>query len=370
MKKVFDRTADLLSGPASCQVVVPHEDGMVDLSMGEIQFPADPEVEALLLEGVGRAATKYCDPFGTKSLKQEYVRFLASLGISNVTPENVLITAGGREAGWLTVMGLVDNEWTVVAPSPGWGPYRLWAKALGASITEYHPAELADPETFCQKNFKSRGQTLLIVNCPNNPTGLEIGQAVLDRLVDGAIENGATILSDEVYRAFSSTSSLSALKNKGCSEQLLVIDSTSKWIGLAGLRVGFLVGSPDFIRRAGLFRLSYAACASLACQTIALNALRSPRCRSWIDSAVQRTKSRLNHCIRVLADSKINIESSGGIYVWLHSSSAARLDACCKVKPGEAFGYPHHIRLCPVNLKSGLLSNYLLPPPDGAKNDR
>jgi histidinol-phosphate aminotransferase len=92
-----------------------------------------------------------------------------------------------------------------------------------------------------------RTRIVLVCN-PNNPTGTAVRRAELDRFID-AVSPGVLVVLDEAYREFVTDPEVpDGLTTYGDRPNVVVLRTMSKAWGLAGLRVGYLVGQPDVVR--------------------------------------------------------------------------------------------------------------------------
>ncbi|MBC6422046.1 MAG: aminotransferase class I/II-fold pyridoxal phosphate-dependent enzyme [Hormoscilla sp. SP5CHS1] len=80
----------------------------------------------------------------------------------------------------------------------------MWAQALGAVIRTYDPRDKNVADVIINE-ISSYQPSVLVVNFPNNPTGAELSQMELNRIVDSAQDYQVKVISDEVYRVFAST---------------------------------------------------------------------------------------------------------------------------------------------------------------------
>jgi histidinol-phosphate aminotransferase len=156
--------------------------------------------------------------------------------------ENVI---GGNGADELIdlVMRLFRSPGELIVPTPTFAMYGFYGRLSGLAIVEAPRRESdwsLDVELI---ELLVTPQTKLICVCsPNNPTGDVVSRAELERL----LSLGPLVLLDEAYAEFAhSNHTACALEYPN----LLVTRTFSKWGGLAGLRAGYLVGSPQIIKK-------------------------------------------------------------------------------------------------------------------------
>ena len=164
----------------------------------------------------------------------------------NVDPDWVLLTNGLDEGILMAAIGHISrkrvHDAETIIPLPAFDPYPNSTAAAGATAVRVRP----DPDL----SFPTQGvidaitprTKMIFLNTPNNPTGQLIGIEDLGRISSAA--PGAVVLVDEAYIEFGGTSFLPQL---GRFSNVLVGRTFSKAYGLAGLRVGVVIGHPDVL---------------------------------------------------------------------------------------------------------------------------
>jgi len=204
--------------------------GYVNLSSNESPYGPSPKVLAALRKEL-KSLSLYPDPT-SHDLREELADFL------DVPAECVLIGNGSDEIMSLAAMAFLNEGDTVFIPTPSFPVYEIVCRLYGGV------------PRFCQMpNFEWVGRMVEEVNgCkmafvgrPNNPTG---NVPPADFLEEVARRTGILLI-DEAYIEFSDDSSLASWAVS--EENVLVLRTFSKAFGLAGLRVGYAVGSRRII---------------------------------------------------------------------------------------------------------------------------
>ena len=196
----------------------------------------DPALAREVLRAVPlRALTEYPD----------YGPFLAFLARRlTCRPENLLLTAGSDGAIKLAFEAYVDRGDEVVLPSPSFAMFGVYAALAGARVRAVPFADDLSFPTEAVLAAIGRRTKLVPIATPNNPTGTEINDGDLDRIVRRAARVGALVLVDEAYYYFTRrTHRALALRH----DNVLLTRTFSKALGLAGLRIGFACGRPGVI---------------------------------------------------------------------------------------------------------------------------
>lgn len=163
----------------------------------------------------------------------------AKLGLA---PEQVWVTNGGDEAIQMLIASLADDA-PLLLPLPSFGFYQQLAQAWGKQVRTFEPrADLSLDVDALLAELPTLPAGLLVLVRPNNPTGELLDVAVMRSLLDAATSAGHRVLLDEAYVEFCDDSLVSWLADY---QNLLILRTFSKAYGLAGLRVGYLLGGED-----------------------------------------------------------------------------------------------------------------------------
>jgi len=165
----------------------------------------------------------------------------------NVDPGQVLLTNGVDETLCLLFSTYLRPGSELIFSDPTFVMYPIFGQACGAQLVRVPAGEdFAFPAAEMLSRISPRTQVIAIAN-PNNPTGTVAAQADLLRIVEAAPE--AAVLIDEAYFEFYGKTLIQELPRH---QNLFVARTFSKAYGLAGLRLGALIGPPEqigFIRR-------------------------------------------------------------------------------------------------------------------------
>jgi aspartate/methionine/tyrosine aminotransferase len=164
------------------------------------------------------------------------------------SPNNVLVTVGAAQANWMVCSTLLEPGDEVIVVSPGYRQVWGLAKNLGCRIKE---AQLR-PEKNWQLDLDeleslatAKTKLISIVN-PNNPTGSILSPEEMRRVVAICERTGAWLHADEVYRG-TELSGGETPSFRAMYDRLICVNSLSKAYGLAGLRIGWVIASPQMI---------------------------------------------------------------------------------------------------------------------------
>lgn len=209
-------------------------------------FKTHPAVRQAMITSIdAEEFHAYAPPLGLEELR---AMIGDDLGLPADTAA-VLVTDGAVEALYNVCRTLSEPDSEFVTTDPGWKWPVLYAEASGATVIKipiYKP-ENAYRLTVGQLQAAVTAKTKIIYLVdPNNPLGVCYTADEIRAFTDIARRVGAYFLHDATYRHFADEHTLAA---RYYPERTITIYSFSKWLGLAGLRIGALVAHPDLVER-------------------------------------------------------------------------------------------------------------------------
>lgn len=224
---------------------------VTELTIGEHDIRTSPAI----LEAMNRSATGghtgYAMVPGTLSLRKSVAARIAARTGVPTTAENILITPGGQAALFAAHMAVCDPGDTAVYIDPYYATYPGTIRGAGA----VPKAIVTTPDTAFQPTSAAlqeatKGAASLLVNTPNNPTGVVYGQETLAAIAGACIANDLWLISDEVYDTqVWEGHHVSPRSLPGMEERTLVVGSMSKSHAMTGSRVGWICGPAEAISR-------------------------------------------------------------------------------------------------------------------------
>jgi histidinol-phosphate aminotransferase len=204
------------------------------LDFNENTLAPSPRVQGVLRTISADSLTKYPERGHVERIVAQH------FGLS---PEAVLLTNGVDEAIHLVCETYLEPQDEVIVVTPTFSMYALYAEMTGATVRSIQAdSTLQFPYKQVCEAIHS-GTRLIMIASPNNPTGAVVDSKLLLDLAASAPQ--AALLVDEAYYHFHGES---VLNETTTVTNLIVARTFSKAYGLAGLRIGLLVGHPDTMR--------------------------------------------------------------------------------------------------------------------------
>lgn len=256
---------------------------IISLSVGEPDFATPRHVLDAAHHALDSGQTKYTAVTGTAALKQAAaLHFQRDLGIA-AEPQDIIVTAGGKQAIFEALVASVNPGDEVIVPSPWWVSYPQMVRFAGGSVVplithakdnfRFDPADL-------EALITPRTQWLLL-NSPGNPTGavypadMLLGIAAVLRRHPQVL-----VLSDDIYAPLNYTNGGHATLAALCPDlasRILTVSGVSKSHAMTGFRIGVAHGPAWLIEAMG--RLQSNACGNPASisQAAAVAAFSGPQ---------------------------------------------------------------------------------------------
>ncbi len=221
------------------------------LNIGQPDLPT-PQKALDVLKNIDRTTLEYSPSQGYLSLRKALVNYYERYQIK-LTPDEIIITAGGSEAVLFAFMSCLDPGDEIIVSEPAYANYMSFAISAGAVI---RTVTTTIEEGFClpkvekfEELINERTKAILICN-PNNPTGYLYTQREMNQIRDLVKKYNLFLFSDEVYREFIYTGSpyISAMHLEGIEQNVVLIDSVSKRYSECGIRIGALITKNEAVR--------------------------------------------------------------------------------------------------------------------------
>lgn len=193
----------------------------------------------------------YTEALGVPALRQRIARHYAETYGVSVPPERIAITTGSSGAFLLSFLAAFDAGEGVALADPGYPAYRNILMGLdlvpvglpAESATKFQPT----PALLERASGGRESLAGLIVASPANPTGSMLAPDDLQALVAWCRGNGVRLISDEIYHGitYGNVAAATALQ---FGDEVIVVNSFSKYYSMTGWRLGWMVVPPDLLR--------------------------------------------------------------------------------------------------------------------------
>ena len=336
------------------------------LSAGEPDFDTPDFIVEATRQALRDGITRYGPAAGDPELREAVAEKLSSGNGIATSPEQVLITNGGKQAIYNLFQVLLNPGDEVLLPAPYWLSYPEMAALAGAKVKliptqaeEGFRLDLTDVEAAITPRSR-----LLVLNSPGNPTGRVMKRQELEDVAELVRRHPQLlVMSDEIYEFLLAEGeqhhSFAAIA-PDLADRCFTVNGFAKGWAMTGWRLGYLAGHQDVIKAAAALQSQSTSNVCSFAQRGALAAIQGPRdCVSAMAESYNRRRQLLTEGLKMIEGITL-VEPRGAFYAFpqLPESAGGSMDFCRRaleqaglaVVPGLAFGNDRCIRLsCAVS---------------------
>jgi aspartate/methionine/tyrosine aminotransferase len=296
---------------------------MIYLNIGEPDFTAPPAVQAAAEACLSMGRTQYTSATGLPALREKLSAWYAQRFGLDIAPERIVVTAGASAALQLICLALFERGDQVLMPDPCYPCNRHFVAAadaqavlLDAGAEQRYQPSAAQVEAAW--NPHTRG---VLLASPSNPTGTSIAPEEMKRIVDVVRARGGVTIVDEIYLGLSYEEHFghSAL---ALGDDVISVNSFSKYFGMTGWRLGWLVLPPQLVAPVEKLAQNLFICASSVAQYAAL-ACFEPDVIAEYERRRQQFRARRDYIVPALRslDLQVPVMPDGAFYAWANCAA-------------------------------------------------
>lgn len=336
-------------------------EAVVHLGAGE---PKNKAPISAILSSAAKLNTgdiKYTPTDGIPSLKKAIIKYTEENYDRVVAPENVIVSAGAKQSVFNVLYSLVNPQDEVIILAPYWVSYPEMVRMV------YGIPVIVTPE---DGSFYPRMEDILkavssytkaiIVNSPNNPSGVMYSEEFIAQIVEFCEKKGIYLIMDDIYHKLvfdgkTAPSCFKYTKKDTESTHVIVVNGVSKLYGMTGFRIGWTIASRSLVQIMGNVQGQITSCTSVILQAAAEGAL------TGLQSAIETLRLTLENNRNVMLQelssfNGVKTTKPDGTYYCLpdfraYSNSSVKLSEMLLKKalvvavPGKEFGMEGFLRL-------------------------
>ncbi len=252
---------------------------VVGFGAGEPDFPTPARIVAAAAAACGDPRNHHYTPAGgLPELKAAIVAKTRRDSGYQVTPAQVLVTNGGKQAVYEAFATLLDPGDEVLLPAPYWTTYPEAVKLAGGVPVEIMTSEDQGYRVSVDQLEAARtARTKVLLWCsPSNPTGAVASPDEVRAIGGWALEHGIWVVADEIYEhlVYGGAEHVSMpVVVPGLADTCVVINGVAKTYAMTGWRVGWLIGPVDVVKAATNLQSHATSNVSNVAQVAAVEAL-------------------------------------------------------------------------------------------------
>ena len=318
---------------------------IISFSLGEPDFETPENIKRAAKTALDRGETHYTQGSGIPELREAIAEKLKNDNNLDVSPADVLVTTGAKQAIFEAICTLIDEGDEVLLLDPAWVSYSAIVKFAGGKPVMVPVSEQEGYVPVDLQSHMTRNTKLLILNSPCNPTGAVYGKNVIKAAAEAAEDHGVFVLSDEVYEKIiygAKHHSIGSL----IPDRTITINGFSKAYAMTGWRLGYATAPAPILQGMLKIQQHSVSNATSFVQRAGVEALRGDQ--GAVRAMVVEFKKRRDIMIDGLR--KMGIECApprGAFYAFAKVSQFGNSvevtekllrDALVAVTPGSAFG--------------------------------
>ena len=226
---------------------------IISLGLGEPNFKTPDYVVEATMKALQDGFTHYSATQGWPELRKHVAEDCNKIYGSAYTMNDVIVTPGIKSAVYFSLAAILEPGDEIILISPYYVSYPAMvklaeptAKIVNVTLTKDFTLDAEKLKTAFNKNTKA-----ILINTPNNPTGMVLSKEEVELVVKLAVENDAYIISDEVYEklVYSGHKHTSFGLYQEIKDRLIICNGYSKSHAMTGWRLGYAIGAHDVIAK-------------------------------------------------------------------------------------------------------------------------
>lgn len=291
---------------------------VINLGIGSPdQAPSAATIDALATTAKDPGSHGYQNYKGIPALRKGIADFYARIYRVTINPDNEILPLMGSKEGIMHIsMAFVNEGDMVLIPDPGYPTYASVSRIVGANIQTYRMTDNAwEIDWEALEKLDLSKVKIMWINYPHMPTGKRADKKELERLVALATQHQFLLVNDNPYSMILNDDPMSILSIPGAKEVALELNSLSKSHNMAGWRIGWVAGHPDYLDAVLRVKSNMDSGMFLGLQQAAVEALRNGP--SWFDQLNALYNDRQKLAFEIL--DALGCSYSGdqaGLFVW------------------------------------------------------
>jgi aspartate/methionine/tyrosine aminotransferase len=294
---------------------------VVHMEIGEPDFASPAPIVAAGIEALRAGETHYTPAAGLPALREAIAAHYRTRFGVHVPARRILVTPGASGALQLIAAALVDPGSRVLMTDPGYPCNRNFVYLFGG-----HPVAVPvgsrqhyQLDAAVLREHWDDNTVAALIASPSNPTGTVVSRPAMAQLLDVVRERGGHLIVDEIYQNLCYREApFSAL---ALGDDVFVINSFSKYFGMTGWRLGWLVAPEEFVEPLDILAQNLFLAAPTPAQHAALAAF-TPATQAILESRREEFRVRRDYLLPALRalGFVIDCEPDGAFYLYADCS--------------------------------------------------
>ncbi|MDA3917941.1 MAG: pyridoxal phosphate-dependent aminotransferase [Deltaproteobacteria bacterium] len=292
---------------------------VIHMEIGEPDFNVPECVNQAAVDALSANATHYTHSLGDIRLREAISQYHKTTYNTIIDPGQVLITSGTSPGMLLLFSALLNPGDEVIISDPHYACYANfinYVQGVPVTVPVFEEEGFIYIPQAIQDKITSKTKAIFI-NSPSNPTGNVISQERMQQIVNVAKENNLYVISDEIYHGLVYEGQEHSIFE--FTDKAFVLNGFSKLFAMTGLRLGYLIAPPEFVRALQVLEQNFFICANSVIQLAGIAALK------YAHKETEEMKATYNkRRIYVIERLKemglgITIEPTGAFYIFANA---------------------------------------------------
>ena len=254
---------------------------IIHMEIGQPDFTTPANIRDAAYRAMNEGFTGYTPTPGLPEARQAIAEYVEQYKGVKSSPDEVIITPGGKPIMYYTMQMLVNEGDEVIYPNPSFPIYESCIKFSGGIPV---PIPLLAENGFgfdvdkLRKSITDKTK-LIILNNPGNPTGgTSSKEDILEMAEILKAHPGIFVMSDEIYDRIVYDGGVTSIATvPEVKDRIIILDGFSKTYAMTGWRLGYGVMHPELVKQMELLMVNSVSCATAFSQRAAIEALQGPQ---------------------------------------------------------------------------------------------
>lgn len=304
---------------------------------------------------------KYVPTDGLPSLKKAIIRYTEEFYGRKPEPENVIVTTGAKQSLYNILFSTVNPQDEVILLAPYWVSYPEMVKMVyGIPVVVVPEDGSFIPRIEEIEGAVSSYTKAIIVNSPNNPSGITYPKELIEAIVDLCERKGIYMICDDIYHKLvfdkvTAPPAYNYTQNDIETSRIIVVNGVAKLYGMTGYRIGWTIANKKMVATMSNIQSNVTSCPPVISQSAAEGALTG--IQSVVDNlrlTIQNNRDIMLQEMRSFSD--VTVTKPSGTFYMLPDFRAYNKNslelaefllkkALVVTVPGIAFGMEGYLRL-------------------------
>ena len=248
---------------------------LIKLTLGEPDLDTPEHIKQAAIQGINDNDSHYSAQAGKVELRQAITNYLSTRWHLEYDAEEVVVTNGATQSIYSALQAIVNPGDEVIIPTPIFSLYEPIIEILGGHVIDVDTSDTGfklTPSLLEDALKQHPGVVALVINDPNNPTGVSYTADEVKQLGQVIAKSPIWVLSDEIYGELTFDHDHYSLARE-IPDQVLYINGLSKSHAMTGWRFGYICGPSEIMQRVKMINAYMVTCVADNVQDAALEAM-------------------------------------------------------------------------------------------------